>query len=80
MLFSAPACAGEPDLHGEITHIDYVKGTMQVRNVLKNNIGNRDYRVSVKQGMINDYKRYDTVNIWLMQDGKEAAYIERESR
>ena len=78
---TVPAQAAvEPDLHGEITSIDYGKSAIQVRNVLPNKIGNRDYRVSVKQGMINDFKRNDTVNVWLMEDGREAGYIERESR
>ncbi len=81
LLFSAaPALAVEPDLHGEITSIDYGKSEIQVRNILPNKIGNRDYRVNVKQGMINDFKRNDTVNVWLMEDGKEAGYIELESR
>ncbi len=77
ILFSASlAWAQEADLEGRITRIDYTKNTILVLNELKNNIGLRDYRVIVKQGMINDYKRNDRLKIWLMSDLREAEMIE----
>lgn len=80
ILSTSLAWAGDPDLEGRITRIDYVKSTLYVRNELKNQIGNRDYRVLVKQGMINDYKHNDRLKVWLMADGREASMIERVSR
>ena len=79
-LTTSLAWAGDPDLEGRITTIDYTKSTLQVRNELKNNIGPRDYRVKIKQGMINDYKKNDKLKVWLMADRREAAMVERVSR
>ena len=80
LMTASFAWADDPDLQGCVTGIDYIKNVVQVRNELKNSIGNRDYRVLVKQGMINNYKRNDKLKIWLMEDHKEAAMIERISR
>ncbi len=80
LLLTSFAWADEPDLEGRVGTIDYTKNTLVIRNVLKNTIGNRDYRVVVKQGMISDYKRNDKLRIWLGEDHKQAAMIERVSR
>ena len=77
LLFTAPAWAEDPDIVGRVSRIDYTKSIILVRNELKNDIGNRDYRVLVKQGMINNYKKNDRLKIWLMADHREAAMIER---
>ena len=80
LLFTAPAWAEDSDIDGRVSRIDYTKSIILVRNELKNEIGNRDYRVLVKQGMINNYKKNDRLKIWLMADHREAAMIERVSR
>lgn len=81
LLFSASlAYAEDPDLQGRITNINTLKGTVLVKNELDNKIGKREYRVVLKQGMINDYKKNDKLKIWLMADRKEAKYIERVER
>ncbi len=83
VLISVPAFAesSSPDLEGRISHIHYPGSVVVVRNELTNAIGLRDYRVKVKQGMINDYKQSDRLKIWLNPDEpKEALMIERVSR
>ena len=81
LLVSASlAWAGEPDLEGRISRVDVTKSVILVKNELENKIGKREYRVLVKQGMINDYKKNDKVKIWLMADRKEAKHIERTDR
>ena len=77
LIFASPALAEDPDIDGRVSRIDYTKSIILVRNELKNHIGNRDYRVLVKQGMINNYKKNDRLKIWLMADRREAAMIER---
>ncbi len=81
LLVSAAAFADTPDITGRISNIDYTKSVIEVRNELTNKFGNREYRVSVKQGMINDYKKNDRLNIWLDPDElSKAEMIERVSR
>ncbi len=81
MMFCASlAWARDPDIEGRATRVDYTQNTLLVLNELKNDIGKREYRVKVKQGMINDYKKNDRLKIWLMADRKEASMIERVSR
>ena len=80
-LMGSVAFAGDdPDLQGKVGSIDQRKSIIVVKNELENKIGKRDYRVIVKQGMINDYKRNDTLKVWLMADRKEARHIERIDR
>ncbi len=74
------AWAGDPDLEGRVTRIDYTKNRLVVQNELENKIGKREYKVMIKQGMINDYKKNDKLKVWLMADRKEASQIERVSR
>lgn len=69
----------DPDLEGRITKIEYTKGYIVVRNELKNEIGKREYRVLVKQGMVNNYKMNNKIKVWLMVDRKEAKMIEKVS-
>ena len=81
VLLCSGAWAGDdPDLEGRITLIDYTKSVIRVKNELENKIGKREYRVVVKQGMINDYKKNDKLKVWLMADHKEAKKIERTDR
>lgn len=81
LLFSPLAWAGdEPDLQGRVQKVDIQKNFLLVKNVLENDIGPREYRVTVKQGMINDYKKNDELKVWLMKDRKEAKHIERVDR
>ena len=79
-LLSAPAWAGDPDLEGRVTKIEMTKSILTVKNELENKIGKREYRILVKQGMINDYKKNDKLKVWLMADRKEAKKIERIDR
>jgi len=79
-LLTSAAWAQDPDLEGRITRIDYTKSVILVKNELNNEIGPREYRVLVKQGMINDYKKNDKLKIWLMADRREAKHIERTDR
>ncbi len=79
MLTTAVAWAGDPDLQGLIINIDYTKSIIIVKNELDNKIGRREYRVLVKQGMINNYKKNDKLKVWLMADRKEAKQIDRIS-
>jgi hypothetical protein len=81
LLFSTTlAYANDPDIEGRITTLDVTKSIITVKNELENKIGLREYRVLVKQGMINDYKKNDKLKIWLMADHKEAKRIERIDR
>ena len=81
LLAVAAAWAGdEPDLEGRVRTIDTTKSIMVVKNELQNKIGPREYRVLVKQGMINNYMKNDKLKIWLMKDRKEAKMIERVKR
>lgn len=81
VLCASAAWAGnDPDIEGRITKINYTKSIIEVKNELENKIGKREYRVLVKQGMINDYKKNDKLKIWLMADRKEAKRIERTDR
>ena len=81
LLFTtALAYADDPDLEGRITTISIPKSTITVKNELENKIGKREYRVLLKQGMINEYKKNDKVKIWLMADHREAKHIERTDR
>ncbi len=80
LCFTTLAHAGDPDLEGRITRLDVPKSIITVHNELENSIGKREYRVVVKQGMINDYKRNDKVKVWLMADHREAKRIERTDR
>ena len=80
LLSASAAWAGDPDLEGRVTTIDYTKSIIRVKNELDNKIGKREYRVLVKQGMINDYKTNDKLKVWLMADRKEAKHIERTDR
>ncbi len=76
LFLASAALAADADIEGRINTVDYTKNTIVVRNELKNKIGNRDYRIHVKQGMINNYKSYDRLKVWLSEDGKDAAMIE----
>ena len=81
LILCSWAWAGDdPDLQGRITLIDYTKSVIRVANELENKIGKREYRVVVKQGMINDYKKNDKLKVWLMADHREAKHIERIDR
>ena len=80
VLLATAAWAGEPDIEGRITTLNMTKSIIVVKNELDNKIGRREYRVLVKQGMINDYKKNDKLKIWLMADRKEAKQIERIDR
>ncbi len=81
VLSASAAWAGDdPDLEGRITKIEYTKSRIVVKNELDNSIGKREYRVIVKQGMINDYKKNDKLKVWLMKDRREAKHIERTGR
>ncbi len=74
---SAFADMSDPDVEGRIANIDTVKNIIVVSNVLTNkNVGAREKRILVKQGMINNYKLADYVKVKLMADKKEAAMIE----
>ena len=80
-FMSSLAWAGnDPDLEGRVTKVETIKNVLTVKNELKNNIGPREYRILVKQGMINDYKKNDKLKVWLMADRKEAKRIERIDR
>ena len=81
IFLSAPAAwASDPDLEGRVTKVEMTRSILTVRNELENKIGKREYRILVKQGMINDYKKNDKLKVWLMADHKEAKHIEREDR
>ena len=81
LLFAGAAWAGdEPDLEGRVQKVEIQKNYLLVKNELENKIGKREYRVYVKQGMINDYKKNDKLKVWLMADRKEAKKIERTDR
>ena len=81
IFLSVPAAwASDPDLEGRITRVDVPKSTVLIKNELDNKIGKREYRVLIKQGMINDYKKNDKLKVWLMADHKEAKHIERTDR
>lgn len=80
LLLSSSAWARDPDLEGRITSVNIPKSTILVKNELENEIGLREYRVIVKQGMISDYKKNDKLKIWLMSDKKEAKRIQRTDR
>ena len=81
LLFASPAQAGDdPDLEGRVTKVETTKSVLTVMNELENKIGKREYRILVKQGMINDYKKNDKLKVWLMADHKEAKHIERTDR
>jgi hypothetical protein len=67
----------DPDLEGRVTKLETGKSVITVKNELDNKIGLREYRVLVKQGMINHYKMGHRLKIWLMADRKEARHIER---
>ena len=77
LLTASTVWAEEADLQGHVIRIDYPQNRVLLRNEVKNKIGLRDYRVAIKQGMINDYKKNDQLKIWLMEDGKQAAMIEK---
>ncbi len=77
---AAPAWARDPDVEGRVTRLDYTQGRLLVLNELNNDIGKREYRVTVKPGMINEYKKNDRLKVWLPDDRKEASMIERISR
>ena len=80
LLLAGTAWASDPDLEGRVQKVDIQKNFLLVKNELDNKIGKRDYRVTVKQGMINDYKKNDKLKVWLMADHKEAKHIERVDR
>ena len=81
LILSSAAHADAPDLEGRVSDVDYSGHMLVVRNELTNQLGNRDYRVGVKQGMINDYKKNDRLRIWLdVNDSHKAEMIERISR
>ena len=80
LFLASPALARDPDLEGRITTMNVTKSIITVKNELENEIGLREYRVIVKQGMVNDYKKNDKLKIWLMADRKEAKRIERIDR
>ena len=80
LTLTTPAWASDPDLEGRVTKIEMTKSILTVKNVLENEIGLREYRILVKQGMINDYKKNDKLKVWLMADRKEAKKIERVDR
>ncbi|HTL71225.1 MAG TPA: hypothetical protein VL404_08055 [Candidatus Eisenbacteria bacterium] len=79
-LVSAPAWARDPDLEGRVKKMDVTHSVITVKNELENKIGKREYKVLVKQGMINDYKMNDKIRVWLMADNREASRIERVDR
>ena len=80
LLLTGTAWASDPDLEGRVQKVDIQKNFLLVKNELDNKIGKRDYRVTVKQGMINDYMKNDKLKVWLMADHKEAKHIERVDR
>lgn len=81
ILFCVPSWAGDdPDLEGRVTKVEMTRSRLTVLNELENKIGRREYRIDVKQGMINDYKKNDKLKVWLMADRKEAKKIERTDR
>lgn len=59
------------DLEGRIINVDHSKSTLVVHDKQ-----GRDRRVTLKQGMINNYKVDDYVRIHLMADLKEAKTIQ----
>ena len=81
LLMVSPVWAGDdPDIEGRVTKVEMTKSHLTVKNELENKIGKREYRILVKQGMINDYKKNDKLKVWLMADHKEAKRIERTDR
>ena len=68
----------DPDVEGRIANIHTIKNEIVVNNILykEKNVGPREKRIKVKQGMINNYKLQDYVKVKLMADKKEAAMIE----
>ncbi len=68
----------EPDLEGAIVKINTIKNEITIRNDGPNaKMKNKEKKVLVKQGMINNYKMYDYVQIRLMADRYEAKMIEK---
>lgn len=77
MLWVSSAWAFDPDIEGWITKIETSQRRITVLNELKNKIGLREYRFTVKNGTINDYKRDDRVRVWLDPDDRtHAAEVE----
>ena len=70
----------DPDLEGPIIKINTIKNEITVRNVGEHaKLKNKEKKVLVKQGMINNYKMRDYVQIRLMADHYEAKMIEKTS-
>ena len=68
----------EPDLEGPIVKINTNKNEITVKNVGEHSRSkNKEKKVLVKQGMINNYKMHDYVQIRLMADNYEAKMIEK---
>ena len=72
----------DPDVEGRIANIDYGQSEIVVSNILykEKNVGGREKRVKVKQGMINNYKLQDYVKIKLDEGNETAAMIELVKR
>ena len=78
-IASAAYAMDKPDLEGPIVKIDTVKNVITVKNVGKDAQSKaKEKKVLVKQGMINDYRMRDYVQIRLMKDNYEAKYIEKQ--
>ncbi len=68
----------EPDLEGPIVKINTPKNEITIKNVGENTRSkNKEKRVLVKQGWINNYRMHDYVQIRLMKDNYEAKMIEK---
>lgn len=79
-LTASPAIArmDDPDLEGPIKKIMTTKNEIVVKNMLTDSrVKNKEKRVLVKQGMINNYKMNDYVQVKLMADNFEAKQIDR---
>ena len=70
----------EPDLEGPIVKVNTNKNEITVKNIGQHSRSkNKEKKVLVKQGMINNYKMHDYVQIRLMADNYEAKMIEKVS-
>ena len=72
----------DPDVEGRISNIDYGQNEIVVSNILykEKNVGGREKRIKVKQGMINNYKVQDYVKVKLDEENKTAVMIELVKR
>ena len=76
---AAPAFArmDDPDLEGPIKKIMTTRNEIVVKNLLTDSkVKNKEKKVLVKQGMINNYKMNDYVQVRMMADNYEAKQID----